>query len=63
MATITGKVTVQTVGELIDALKAFAPELPVECAAATCVTVYQVVPVYDGEEAYIDICGEDPWDE
>lgn len=63
MATITGKTTVETVGELIEALQSFPPELPVECGLDTCVTVYQVVPVLDGEEAYVDICGEDPWGE
>lgn len=65
MANVSMKQTVHTVGELIDALKDYDADLPVNCDMDRCVTVYLSTPAL-GEtygEPEVEICGDDPWGE
>jgi hypothetical protein len=62
---IKKKTNIKTVGELINALKAFSSDMPVCVGMDDEATVYQAKPTTDeyckDKRGYVQVDGEDPW--
>ena len=58
---------IETVGQLIQVLQRFLPDMPVRVGGDDTVTVFQVEPVegesFEDERGRVEITGEDPWAE